>query len=59
MTDLPYGKCKIKCDFFVSGWNIEENSQKLFQKLTLNRRRHEKRDFLILRHDENRLRDFH
>jgi len=27
MTDLPYGKCKIKCDFLLAGWNNEENSQ--------------------------------
>ena len=31
----------------------------LFRKFTLNRRGREKRDFLILRHDEKRLRDFH
>jgi len=31
----------------------------LFRKFTLNRRGREKRDFLILRHDEKRLRNFH
>jgi len=33
MTDLPYGKCKIKCDFLLAGWNIKENSQRTVSKI--------------------------
>jgi len=33
VTDLPYGKCKIKFDVFVSGWNIEENNQPTVSKI--------------------------
>jgi len=57
MTDLPYGKCKIKCDFLLAGWNIKKIVKELFRKFTLNRRGREKRDFLILRNDEKRLRN--
>jgi len=34
-------------------------NKQLFRKFTLNRRRRETRNFLILRHDEKRFRDFH
>jgi len=59
MTDLPYVKCKIKCDFLLAVGTLKKIVKELFRKFTLNRRGREKRDFLILRHDEKQLCNFH
>jgi len=55
-TDLPYGKCKIKCDFLLPVGTLKKIVKEPFRK---NRRGREKRDFLILRHDEKWLCNFH
>jgi len=59
MKDLPYVKCKIKCDFLLAVGTLKKIVKELFRKFTLNRRGREKRDFLILRHDKKRLCNFH
>jgi len=57
-TDLPYGKYNIKCNFVLAVGTMKKIAKQMFRKFTLNQRRREKRDFLILRQDEKRLRGF-
>jgi len=45
--------------FLLAVGTLKKIINQLFQKFTLIRRGRERRDFLILRHDEKRLRDFH
>jgi len=45
--------------FLLAVGTFKKIVKHLFRKFTLNRLRREKRDFLILRQDEKRLRDFH
>jgi len=59
VKDVSCGKCKIKCDILFAVDTLKKIVKKLFRKLTMNRRGRQKRDFLILRHDDKRLCDFH
>jgi len=38
VTDLPYGKCKIKCDLLLAVGTLKKIVKQLFRKITLNRR---------------------
>jgi len=47
VTDLPYGKCKIKGDLWLVAGQLKKIVKKLFRQFTLNRRRREQRGFLF------------